>query len=151
MILYICIQMGFEIIVKDSIPIESEKNIEKAVSVFLTEIGYLTKGKDREIPLKMFLECFVKRPDKQWTVDDISFKLEISKPTVYRHLKKLKNMDLLEESLINTENAKKKTYRLRHSNLSKAWNFTDAHAKIALENYRKTIEHIQKLVEVVEE
>ena len=42
---------------------------------------------------------------------------------------------------------KKKAYRLRYGNLSKAWNFVDAHLEVAIDNYRKTVDHLQNLME----
>ena len=34
---------------------------------------------------------------------------------------------------------------MRYGNLSKAWNFTEAHVQVAMENYRKTVDHLQEL------
>jgi predicted transcriptional regulator len=140
--------MGFEIIVTSTAPIISEKDIERAAKDFLMQIGYIEKGADPKIPLKLFLECFLKRSDKAWLVDELALELQTSRPTVYRHLNKLKGYDILEEVPIESENLKKKAYRLRYCNLAKAWNFAEAHAKVALENYRKTVEHLQELVEL---
>jgi hypothetical protein len=36
---------------------------------------------------------------------------------------------------------------LRYGNIEKAWNFVEAHLKVAIENYSKTVEHLQKLIE----
>ncbi|MEW6070786.1 MAG: ArsR family transcriptional regulator [Candidatus Thermoplasmatota archaeon] len=140
--------MGFEIIVTSNTPIVSEKDFEKVAREFLTQIGYIAKGSDPTIPLKLFLECFLKRSDKAWLVDELALELKTSRPTVYRHLNKLKGYDILEELPVESENLKKKAYRLRYGNISKAWNFAEAHAKVALENYRKTVEHLQELVEL---
>ena len=41
----------------------------------------------------------------------------------------------------------KKGYRLRYGNFQKAWNFVEAHLKVAIENYGKTVEHLQNLIE----
>jgi predicted transcriptional regulator len=138
--------MGFEIIVTDNTPIVTEKDIEKIVKQFLTQIGYIVKGSSPDIPLKLFLECFIKRPDKAWLVDELAFELKTSRPTVYRHLNKLKGFDMLEEIQMGEE-TRKKAYRLRYGSLSKAWNFTEAHIKVAVENYRKTVEHLQELID----
>jgi predicted transcriptional regulator len=117
--------------------------------MFFEQIGYLSKGSDPAIPYKIFADFFLKHPTKAWFVEDIAAKLEISKPTVYRHLNKLKGFDILEEVQIFDEATKqnKKAYRLRYGNLQKAWNFVEAHLKVAIENYGKTVEHLQKLVE----
>jgi hypothetical protein len=36
---------------------------------------------------------------------------------------------------------------MRYGNFQKAWNFVEAHIKVAVENYGKTVEHLQTLLE----
>ncbi len=133
---------------------ETDKVI--VTKTFLEQIGYLTKGSDPDIPLKLFLDCFIARPEKAWLVEELAANLDTSHPTIYRHLNKLKSMDILEEVKIEEEiKAKgrkklklvKKGYKIRYGDLSKAWNFVEAHIGVATENYRKTVEHLQKLIE----
>jgi cAMP phosphodiesterase len=68
---------------------------------------------------------------------------------VYRHLNKLKGFDILEEVSVFDEVSKqqKKAYRLRYGSFEKAWNFVEAHIKVAVENYGKTVQHLQHLIE----
>ena len=82
-------------------------------------------------------------------VDEIAVSLKTSRPTVYRHLNKLKGFDILEEVQVFDDITKqnKKAYQLRYGNLEKAWNFVEAHIKVAVENYGKTVEHLQNLLE----
>ncbi|UCB58858.1 MAG: transcriptional regulator, partial [Thermoplasmatales archaeon] len=46
-----------------------------------------------------------------------------------------------------TTKQNKKAYRLRYGNIQKAWNFVEAHLKVAIENYGKTVEHLHKLIQ----
>jgi Fe2+ or Zn2+ uptake regulation protein len=158
---------------------------------FLFQVGYLPKGYDpktdvesvrQSVPYKMFMACFMKRPEKLWSIEEMQTVLHTSRPTVYRHLNKLKALDLIEEQSITTfrcahcdayesgaeaevlehagqcssrKNGKKqdalgqarKGYRIRYGNLSKSWNFVEAHVKVAMEGYRKTADHLQELVQ----
>jgi predicted ArsR family transcriptional regulator len=143
------ITVGFELTVVNNLPLTGEKNLTSATTAFLYQIGYLSKGSDPDIPQKMFIECFLNRADKAWLVDELAAVLETSRPTVYRHLNKLKGLDLLEEvELENTDTGQvKKAYKLRYSNISKAWKFVEANVELAMENYRKTIDHLQDLLE----
>ena len=95
------------------------------------------------------MDFFLRHSGKAWLVDDIAAGLHTSRPTVYRHLNKLKSFDILEEVSIldETTNQNKKAYRLRYGDLDKAWNFVEAHIKVAVENYTKTIQHLQRLLE----
>lgn len=141
--------MGFEIRVVSNTPLIGEENVETAAKTFLYQIGYLSKGSDPDIPYRIFAEFFLKHPEKAWYVEELSNELKTSKPTVYRHLNKLKGLDILEEVQIFDEKTQqnKKAYRLRYGNIEKAWNFVEAHLKVAIENYGKTVEHLQKLLE----
>jgi predicted transcriptional regulator len=70
--------------------------------------------------------------------------LGTTKATIYRHLNKLKGLDIMEEEIVG--NKKEKGYRFRYGNFAKAWNFVEAHVKVAMENYGETVEHLQELV-----
>jgi len=141
--------MGFEMQVVSNTPLVGEEDPDIVARKFFEQIGYLSKGADPEIPYRIFNDFFLKHPTKAWYVDEIAMKLKTSKPTVYRHLNKLKGFDILEEVQVFDENTKqnKKAYRLRYGNLQKAWNFVEAHLKVAIENYGKTVEHLQRLIE----
>jgi len=140
--------MAFEIRIVSNTPLTGEKDLDIATKTFLYQIGYLSKGSDPEIPYRIFFDFFLKHPTKAWMVEEIANELKVSKPTIYRHLNKLKGLDLLEDVQITDEAGQsKKAYRLRYGNFAKAWNFVEAHVKVALENYSKTVEHIQRLLE----
>ena len=141
--------MGFEMQIVSNTPLVGEVDPETVAKKFFEQIGYLSKGADPTIPYKMFADFFIKHPTKAWFVEELSNELKTSKPTIYRHLNKLKGFDILEEMQVfdNTTKQNKKAYRLRYGNLEKAWNFVEAHIKVAVENYSKTVEHLQKLID----
>jgi len=130
-------------------PLIGEEDPEEVAKKFFEQIGYISKGSDPDIPYKIFNDFFLNHPEKAWFVEEISTNLKTSKPTVYRHLNKLKGFDILEEVQVFDENTQqnKKAYRLRYGNIQKAWNFVEAHLKVAIENYGKTVEHLQKLID----
>jgi predicted transcriptional regulator len=89
---------------------------------------------------------FLERMDKAWIVEDLATALGCTKATIYRHINKLKGFDILEEMNVeDSDGSPRKGYRIRYGNLSKAWNFTEAHVQVAMENYRKTVDHLQEL------
>ena len=141
--------MAFEMQIVSNTPLIGEDDPELVAKIFFEQIGYISKGADPTIPYKIFADFFIKNPSKPWFVEEISNQLKASKPTIYRHLNKLKGFDILEEVQIFDEISKqnKKAYRLRYGNLEKAWNFVEAHIKVAVENYSKTVEHLQKLID----
>jgi predicted transcriptional regulator len=145
--------MNFQINIESHTPLTPIDDLEEATMIFLSKIGYFPKGYEprtgaREIrnsvPFRLFFECLLKRMDKVWTVEELAVKLKATKPTIYRHVNKLKSLDLIEEASTPQE---RKGYRIRYGNLTKAWNFVESHVEIAMENYRKSIDHIQRLAE----
>lgn len=141
--------MSFEMQVVSNTPLVGEDDPDVVAKKFFEQIGYLSKGADPDIPYKIFNDFFLRHPTKAWFVDEIATELKTSKPTVYRHLNKLKGFDVLEEIQVldNTTQQSKKAYRVRYGNIQKAWNFVEAHLKVAIENYGKTVEHLQKLID----
>jgi predicted transcriptional regulator len=141
--------MSFEMQIVSNTPLVGEDDPDIVAKKFFEQIGYLSKGADPEIPYRLFADFFLKHPSKAWYVDEIATELEISRPTVYRHLNKLKGFDILEDIQVPDESTQqnKKAYRMRYGNFQKAWNFVEAHLKVAVENYSKTVEHLQKLIE----
>jgi DNA-binding transcriptional ArsR family regulator len=141
--------MAFEIRIVNNTPLIGEDNPEIVARTLFEQIGYITKGSDPSIPYTLFAEYFIKHPTKAWFVEELSTKLKTSKPTIYRHLNKLKSLDILEEMQVLDEqtNQYKKAYRIRYGNLKKAWNFVEANIKVAVENYGKTVEHLQNIME----
>ena len=150
--------MTFEITVVSNTPLTPIEEMDEVVLTFLTQIGYLPKGYDpktgttdvlKSVPYRLFSECFLGHPEKGWLVEELATELNTTKPTIYRHINKLKDLDILEDIHIERgeSSQSKKAYRIRYSNLSKAWNFVEAHLEVAIENYRKTVDHLQNLAE----
>ena len=146
----------FEITVVSNTPLTPLKDLDEVSLMFLTQIGYIPKGYDpktdaksvrESVPYRLFVECLLGRAEKGWTVEQLATKLKTTKATIYRHINKLKAMDLLDEVDVIEKGGAKKGYQIRYGNLSKAWNFVESNVEIAMENYRKTVDHIQKLTE----
>jgi len=136
--------MEFKITIVKSMPLTSENDYRKVIEKFLKQIGYLQENKNEEAIAYKLFENFLIYPNKYWTIEEMMAELKATKATIYRHLNKLKSLDILEER--KSKNVKK-AYRLKYGNLVKAWNFVEAHVKVAMENYGETVRHLQKLVE----
>lgn len=145
----------FELQVVSNTPLSSIDDKDTVAETFLVQIGYIPKGYDPKtsatsirdsVPYRLFMDYFMGNMSKAWTVEELSALLQTTKPTVYRHINKLKALDLLESMDVEFEGQIRKGYRIRFGDLSKAWSFTEANVSMALENYRKTVAHFQGLV-----
>jgi len=145
----------FELQVVSNTPMNAVNDIHVVAETLLVQIGYIPKGYDPKtsavgvrdsVPYRLFMEFFMKNPSKAWAVEELAALLETTKPTIYRHINKLKSMDLLESVDVDFDGVSRKGYRIRYGDLSKAWSFTEANVNMAMENYKRTVSHFQSLM-----
>ena len=145
----------FELHVVSNTPLNGVSEVDVVAETFLTQIGYIPKGYDpktgtsdirESVPYKLFMDFFMRNMTKTWTVEELAALLGTTKPTVYRHINKLKSMDILESVDVEFDGQMRKGYRIRYGDLSKAWSFTEANVNMAMENYKKTALHFQELI-----
>lgn len=143
----------FELNVISNTPLESLDDVDEVAETFLMQIGYLPRTPDtrsgakelrESVPYRLFMDFFMRNMMKAWTVDELAVLLDTTKPTVYRHINKLKAIDILESVDVEVNGQSKKGYRIRYGDLSKAWSFTEANVNMAMENYRRTVKHLQE-------
>lgn len=137
-------------------PLTPIQDVEDLAVQFLRQVGYLPKGYtsktgaadvSESVPYRLFMDCFMRNMKRVWLVDELASYLDTTRPTVYRHLNKLKALDIIEETETEREGRTKKGYRIRYGDLRKAWSFTEANVEMAMDNYRKTVDHFQSLIE----
>ena len=146
----------FELQVTSNTPLSSVDDVDIVAETFLIQIGYIPKGYDPKtsatsvrdsVPYRLFMNYFMRNMNKAWTVEELAALLDTTKPTIYRHINKLKSLDILESMDVEYEGQVRKGYRIRYGDLSKAWSFTEANVNMAIENYRKTVTHFQNLIQ----
>jgi DNA-binding transcriptional ArsR family regulator len=128
-----------------------DEDLDKNIAYFLSDIGYIPRLKpstdfatiSKAAYFRLFKDCFLMNPQKYWTGDELLSFLKTSRTTLYRHMNKLKSMDLLEE----LQEGKTKKYRLRSGDLVRAWSWVEVNVKMALENYGKSVRHIVELTQ----
>lgn len=135
-------------------------DMDIVAETLLVQIGYIPKGYDPKtsassvrdsVPYRLFMDFFMKNASKAWAVEELAALLETTKPTIYRHINKLKSMDLLESIDVEFDGAVRKGYRIRYGDLSKAWSFTEANVNMAMDNYKRTVLHFQSLTRAEKE
>lgn len=142
--------MSFEMRLTHTASVGQVTDLDSALRDILERVGYLREDEhtEKSVAYRLAKECFVLGSGRIWSVDEMLVFLRTSRPTLYRHLNRLKSLNIIEEVSLGPEwgNARK-GYRLRHGSLSRAWDFAEADAANTLNAYRGSIESIQKLVE----
>ena len=143
--------MAFEMQVVSHAPLTGESDPRRLAKQWFSMIGYTArKGPDHGISFRVFYDCFLLHPTKHWTIEELAATCETTMPSIYRHLNKLKDLDLIEDLYIGEpgpEGDRRRAFRLRYGDFSKAWNFAEAHFQLAVENYRKSVDHLEKLLQ----
>lgn len=147
--------MAFEMQVVSHAPLTGETDPQRLAKLLFSMIGYTArKGPDHGVSFKLFYDCFLLHPTKEWTVEELATVCGTTLPSVYRHLNKLKDLDIIEDLYVGGDDGeegaapreRKRAFRLRYGDLSKAWNFCEAHFQLASENYRKSVDHLETLL-----
>ncbi len=147
-------RVSFRLTLTERPPMEPGADANEMLMDMMEAIGYLTPWsapRAREdvgevLAYRLFKDCLMDRSDRTWTMRELMAVLDTSKPTLYRHLKKLEALDLLERGLRGESPRSSKAFRIRYGDLSKAWNFTEEHARLSLRAYRQTVEHLEALL-----
>ncbi len=146
----------FELNVTSNTPLEPLDDVDDVAEAFLTSIGYLSKGYGPRtgsgdlrdsVPYRLFMDNLMRHPARPWTAEELAASLSTTRPTIYRHINKLKALDLLESLDVDVDGSVRKGYRLRYGDLGKAWSFTEANVEMAMDSYRKTVSHFQALMQ----
>lgn len=145
--------MAFELQVVSHPPLTGEPDAVRLAKLWFDQIGYVArKGPDNGIAFKLFYECFLLHPTQAWTVEELAAACGTSMPSIYRHLNKLKDYDIIEDFFLDLPEGqggdRRRAFRLRYGDLAKAWNFAEAHFQLAIENYRKTVDHLEGLLKM---
>ena len=142
--------MAFEMQVVSHAPLTGETDPRRLAKQLFAMIGYTArKGPDHGISFKVFFDCFLLHPTKDWTVEELAATCETTMPSIYRHLNKLKDLDLVEDLYIGEpgpDGDRRRAFRLRYGDLGKAWTFAEAHFQLAITNYRKSVDHLEELL-----
>ncbi|NIP33640.1 MAG: ArsR family transcriptional regulator, partial [Thermoplasmata archaeon] len=97
------------------------------------------------VPYRMLMDCFFRHPDQGFTVERLCEELEASRPTVYRHLLRLRELDLLAPGDEESEGGgTRRSYHLRFGRPSQAWRFAETNAECAMYSLRQLVDLVWK-------
>ena len=119
-----------------------EQSYETDLSAIGRGIGLLSNHHypySESMPYKILDECFLQRPDRAWTAEEIAAWIETTKPTAYRHLNRLISLGLIERCRASDGGPPTSAFHLRFGSLKKGWQKIETQTELILDKYKKTI------------
>lgn len=140
--------MAFELQVVTHGPLTHERDPRMVARMFSEMIGLVGgRGRASDLSFRVLYDVFLTHPTKSWTVEEIATHLDVGQTAVYRHINKIMGLDVIEDLFEERETGKEHVYRLRYGDVRKAWNFAEVHFEQAIQNYRRTIDHLGQLLD----
>ncbi len=136
----------FEINLRE-VRVEEDSTYEDNLGILGRGIGLLSNHHypyNESMPYKIIDECFLQRPDRAWTAEEVAAWIETTRPTAYRHLNKLISLGLIERCRAADGGPPTSAFHLRKGSLMKGWQKIETEIELILEQYKKTIKQISE-------
>lgn len=136
----------FEINLRE-VKVEENSTYEDNLGILGRGIGLLSNHHypyNESMPHKIIDECFLQRPDRAWTAEEVAAWIETTRPTAYRHLNKLISLGLIERCRAADGGPPTSAFHLRKGSLNKGWQKIETEIELILEQYKKTIKQISE-------
>ena len=136
----------FEINLRE-VKVEDNSTYEDNLGILGRGIGLLSNHHypyNESMPHKIIDECFLQRPDRAWTAEEVAAWIETTRPTAYRHLNKLISLGLIERCRAADGGPPTSAFHLRKGSLKKGWQKIETEIELILEQYKKTIKQISE-------
>ena len=136
----------FEIELKE-VKVEEESTYDINLGILGRGIGLLSNHHypyNQSMPYKIIDECFLQRPDRAWTAEEVAAWIETTRPTAYRHLNKLISLGLIERCRAADGGPPTSAFHLRKGSLKKGWQKIETEIELILDQYKKIIKQISE-------
>ena len=136
----------FEINLRE-VRVSNDSTYEDKLGILGRGIGLLSNHHypyHESMPYKIIDECFLQRPDRAWTAEEVAAWIETTRPTAYRHLNKLISLGLIERCRAADGGPPTSAFHLRKGSLKKGWQKIETEIELILEQYKKTIKQISE-------
>lgn len=127
------------------------QNAREMGASFLEALGVIperTGGrKPQQLPsFRVFFNAFLVGGERWQGFEELAASAGATRPTLLKHLRRLEGLDLIERTAFDDEYGfPRRHWRLRHGSLTRAFEFTDARARLALDSMARWAEHLESL------
>lgn len=134
-------------------PLPKDGSPKDLAIAFLSALGAIpdrTGGrKPTALPaFRAFHAAFLMGGERWWSFEELQKQAASTRPTLLKHIRRFEALDLLERAAFPDEfGFPRRHWRLRHGSLARAFEFTDARARMALDSMGRWAEHLDKLVD----
>ena len=87
------------------------------------------------MPYKIIDECFLQRPDRAWTAEEVAAWIETTRPTAYRHLNKLISLGLSKDAELLMADLQQVHFTCVRIS-KKGWQKIETEIELILEQYK---------------
>ena len=91
------------------------------------------------MPFRIVDGCFLQRPDRAWTAEEVAAWAETTRPTAYRHINKLLSLGMLARCRAADGGPPASAFYLRGGSLATAWQAIETRVELVLDSYRRVV------------
>jgi predicted transcriptional regulator len=91
------------------------------------------------MPFRILDGCFLQRPDRAWTAEEVAAWAETTRPTAYRHINKLLSLGMLARCRAADGGPPASAFHLRGGSLATAWQAIETRVELVLDSYRRVV------------
>ena len=105
-------------------------------------IGYLSAHHlpyPESLPFRILDNCFLQRPDRAWSAEEVAAWVRTTRPTAYRHVNRLLALGMLARCRAADGGPPASAFYLRGGSLTAAWQAIETRVELVLDSYRRAV------------
>ena len=105
-------------------------------------IGYLSAHHlpyPESLPFRILDNCFLQRPERAWSAEEVAAWARTTRPTAYRHINRLLALGMLARCRAADGGPPASAFYLRGGSLTAAWQAIETRVELVLDSYRRAV------------
>ena len=105
-------------------------------------IGYLSAHHlpyPESLPFRILDACFLQRPERAWSAEEVAACARTTRPTAYRHVNRLLSLGMLARCRAADGGSPASAFHLRGGSLTAAWQAIETRVELVLDSYRRAV------------
>jgi hypothetical protein len=105
-------------------------------------IGYLSAHHlpyPESLPFRILDGCFLQRPERAWSAEEVAAWARTTRPTAYRHVNRLLALGMLGRCRAADGGPPASAFYLRGGSLAAAWQAIETRVELVLDSYKRAV------------